>query len=220
MLYVLIVAAFTTVLVVANIISIKQVTVFGFRVTAGEIVFPVSYILGDVLTEVYGYRRARQAILVGFACNLLGVAAIAAGGALPSAPFWHDQAAYDAVFEYTPRLLAGSFVAYFVGELTNSAVMAKLKVATGGRFLWTRTISSTILGQGVDTFIAGTISFLGVVPDLWKMLLTVWIFKVLYEIAATPLTYLVVNKLKKVEGVDVYDAHTPVFGHRRGGMLS
>ena len=141
-------AIFTTCLVIANIIAVKLVDIFGLIVPAAVVIFPISYIFGDVLTEVYGYARARQVIWVGFSCNLLAVVAIWVAGSLPGASFWTGQAAYDQILGYTWRLLAASFAAYLVGEFLNSLVLAKLKVATRGRWLWLRTIGSTLIGEG------------------------------------------------------------------------
>jgi queuosine precursor transporter len=190
--FVIVVAVFVTCLITANITAVKLVDFFGFILPAGVIVFPISYIAGDVLTEVYGYRRARQAIWLGFFCNLIAVLAIWVGGILPAAPVWDGQGAYEQILGYTPRLLFASFLAYLVGEFANSMVLSRMKVATGGRWLWSRTVGSTFFGTVPPAVIVSAI-------------VAQWIFKSLYEIAATPLTYLVVNYLKRTEGVDVYD---------------
>lgn len=189
----------------------KVVDIRGLQVPAGTLtLFPVAYIFGDVLTEVYGFRRARQVIWLGFACNLLAVAAIYAGGALPAAAFWQDQEAYDTILGFTGRLLLASFAGYLAGEFVNSVVLARLKLVTGGRWLWTRTISSTIFGQFVDTGIFIVIAFGGVIPndELRTTFLHAWLVKVAYEALATPLTYYVVNFLKRVDASDVYDRET------------
>jgi uncharacterized integral membrane protein (TIGR00697 family) len=174
------------------------------------VIFPISYVIGDVLTEVWGYAVARRVIWLGFACNGLMVAAIWLGGALPAAPFWTGDAAYAAILGHTPRILAASFVAYLVGEFANSFVLAWLKVATRGRFLWLRTIGSTVVGQALDSGVFVTLAFVGTVPP--RVLLGIvggqWVFKVLYEATATPLTYAAVAWLKAREGVDVYDVAT------------
>lgn len=177
---------------------------------AGVIVFPLSYIVGDVLTEVYGYSRARKVIWLGFICNLIMVLAVWAGQVLPAAPFWQGQSAYELILGYTPRLLLASFLAYLVGEFANSFVLAKMKIATNGRWLWTRTIGSTIVGQGVDSLVFITIAFIGAMPlaALALTVVTQWLVKTIYETAATPLTYVVVNFLKAREGVDTYDHQT------------
>lgn len=201
-------ALFVTALITANVIAVKLVEVGGLVLPAAIVVFPLSYILADVLTEVYGYRQARRVIWLGFACNLVAVVAIAAGGALPPAPFWaENQPAYERILGATPRLLAASFAAYLVGELANALVLARMKVATRGRWLWARTIGSTLVGQGLDSLVFISLAFLGTIPlaALLGAIVTQWLLKTAYEAAATPLTYLVVGTLKRVEGLDVYD---------------
>ena len=204
---VLVVAGFITSLLIANIIAVKLIDIGGWILPAGIIIFPVSYILGDVLTEVYGYRRARQVIWLGFACNLLAVIAIWLGQVLPSAGFWDGQAAYERILGYTPRLLTASFLAYLMGEFANAFVLAKMKIATQGRWLWTRTIGSTLVGQALDSAVFMTVAFAGALPPtaLITAILVQWIAKSAYEAAATPLTYVVVYFLKRHEGLDVYD---------------
>ena len=202
-------ALFVTSLLTANIIAVKLIGVAGVVLPAGVVIFPLSYLFGDVLTEVYGYAETRRIIWLGFFCNLLMVAAISLGGALPAAGFWNGQAAYDQILGYAPRLLAASFVAYLVGEFANSIILAKLKILTRGRWLWTRTISSTLVGQGLDSAIFVVLAFAGTgVPSLESVIIAQWIFKSAYEILATPMTYLVVNFLKRIEGIDVYDRDT------------
>jgi queuosine precursor transporter len=208
--FVVVVALFVTALITANVTAVKLLGVFGLVLPAGVLVFPVSYICGDVLTEVYGYRVARRVIWLGFLCNLLAVAAIYLGGVLPAAPFWQDQQAYETILGYTPRLLAASFLAYLVGEFTNSYVLARMKVATNGRWLWSRTIGSTLVGQGLDSLVFVVLAFVGTIP-IWAMVSAVvaqWLVKSAYEALATPLTYAVVNRLKHTEGVDAYDRDT------------
>ncbi|MFN8405217.1 MAG: queuosine precursor transporter [Anaerolineales bacterium] len=212
-------AVFVTTLIVSNIIAVKLVNLFGLFVPAAVILFPVAYIFGDVLTEVYGYARARRVIWTGFFCNLIAVIAIWISGQLPTAPFWgligfatpeDAQQAYQAVLGLTPRLLAASFAGYLVGEFLNSLVLAKLKVRTAGRFLWLRTILSTIIGEGADSAIFLTVAFSGIIPasGLAQAILSQWSVKVIYETLATPLTYIVVNALKKAEGEDYFDSKT------------
>ncbi len=208
-----IVALFVTTLVVSNVIAVKLFEVGGLVLPAGVVIFPLSYIVGDVLTEVYGYARARRVIWLGFACNLLAVVAIWVAIALPPAGFWApNQAAYETVLGFTPRLLAASFAAYLVGEFANAAVLARMKVATHGRYLWTRTIGSTLVGEGLDSAVFITLAFAGVMPPaaLLPTIATQWLAKTGYEVLATPLTYAVVNWLKRVERVDVYDRTTPL----------
>jgi len=208
--FLIIAALFVTCLVTSNITAVKLARLFGLTLPAAVIVFPLSYIFGDVLTEVYGYRQARLVIWLGFGCNLLAVAAIAAAGALPAAGFWQDQAAYDAILGHTPRILAASFAAYLVGEFANAYVLAKLKVATAGRHLWARTIGSTLVGQGLDSAVFIAAAFGGILPAgaLATTILSQWLFKSAYEAIATPATYAIVNRLKQVEGIDVYDVGT------------
>lgn len=205
--FVAVVAVFVTCLITANVMAVKLMEVGGVVVNAAVLIFPVSYIVGDILTEVYGFRTARGVIWLGFLCNLLAVAAISAGGAMPAAGFWDGQGAYERILGYTPRILAASFCAYLVGELVNSMVLSRLKVATNGRFLWLRTISSTVVGQGLDSLVFVTLAFAFTIPAgaILAVVLTQWVVKSLYEAAATPLTYLVVNRLKRLEGLDVYD---------------
>jgi queuosine precursor transporter len=208
--FVFIVAVFATCLITANIIAVKMVRVFGLFVPAAIIIFPLSYVFGDVLTEVYGYRQARRVIWLGFFCNLLVVAAIWIAQILPGAPFWDAQSAYERVLGYTPRLLAASFIAYLAGEFANSFVLAKMKIATKGRWLWTRTIGSTLVGQALDSAIFITLAFTGTIPApmLLTAIVTQWLFKSAYEAVVTPFTYWIVTFLKKHEGIDVYDRDT------------
>ncbi|HEU5438257.1 MAG TPA: queuosine precursor transporter [Ktedonobacterales bacterium] len=211
--FVVLAGLFVTCLIVANIIAVKILALpFGLFVPAGVVIFPLSYLFGDVLTEVYGFAAARRVIWLGFACNLVAVAAIALAGALPAAPFWPQQAAYSTILGFTPVLLIASFCAYVIGEFLNSFVLAKLKIATNGRWLWTRTIGSTLVGEGADTLVFITIAFglTGVFTggELLTAILVQWAFKVLYEVVATPLTYAVVGYLKRAEGLDVYDVGT------------
>ncbi|MCD6161333.1 MAG: queuosine precursor transporter [candidate division Zixibacteria bacterium] len=217
--FVFIAGIFISTLIISNIIAVKLVNIFGLYLPAAVILFPLTYIVGDVLTEVYGYARARQVIWIGFFCNLLAVGAIWLAGLLPAAPFWNAgaygsaaeaQNAYKAILGFAPRLLAASFIAYLAGEFLNSYVLAKLKVSTSGRFLWLRTIGSTIVGQGVDSAIFISAAFWGVFPasSLWMAIVSQWLFKAAYETIATPLTYYVVNKLKRIEGTDYYDTDT------------
>jgi len=208
--FLIIVALFVTCLITANITAVKLIDLYGFILPAAIFVFPLSYIIGDVLTEVYGYRRARQVIWLGFFCNLITVAAIGLGQILPPASFWDGQEAYVRILGYAPRLLIASFVAYLVGEFANAFVLAKMKIATRGRWLWTRTIGSTLIGQGLDSLFFITIAFAGLIPlrGLITAIVTQWLAKSLYEAAVTPLTYAAVRFLKGKEGMDVYDEET------------
>lgn len=212
-LFVAITALFVTSLIAANVIAVKLIAPFGWVVPAGIIVFPVTYIFGDVLTEVYGYARARLVIWLGFLCNLVFVLAVVAAQEIGGAGnVWTegDQAAYERILGYTPRLLAASFAGYLVGEFVNSFVLARLKLATAGRLLWLRTISSTALGQAFDSAVFATIAFWGEVPGpvLRDIVWHNWALKTAYEALATPVTYLIVNRLKAIEGIDIYDRDT------------
>lgn len=208
--FVAIAGIFITSLITANIIAVKLVEIFGFILPAGVVIFPISYIFGDILTEVYGYKLTRLVIWLGFFCNLLAVVAISIAQALPPASFWDGQAAYEAILGYTPRLLLASFVAYLIGEFANSYVLARMKIVTQGRHLWLRTIGSTIVGQGLDSFVFITLAFVGTIPaaGLVNAILTQWVFKSFYEALVTPLTYAITNRLKHIEGVDTYDYET------------
>jgi hypothetical protein len=208
--FVLCVAFFITCLITANITAVKIVNLFGFVLPAAIVIFPLSYIFGDVLTEVYGYRQARRVIWLGFLCNLVAVGAIWVGQVLPSASFWQGQGAYERILGYTPRLLAASFLAYLVGEFVNSFVLAKMKIVTQGRWLWMRTIGSTLVGQALDSVVFMTIAFTGQIPlgGLVSAIVTQWLAKSAYEAAVTPFTYLVVRFLKRREGQDAYDTET------------
>jgi len=208
-LFVAVAAFFVTTLVVSNIIAVKLVEISGQVFPAGLVIFPLSYLLGDVLTEVYGFRAARAVIWLGFACSLLAVAAIQAAIHLPPAGFWSDnQGAYELTLGTTWRIFLASLAAYLVGEFANATVLARMKVATGGRWLWSRTIGSTVVGQGLDSLIFVTVAFAGTGADLGNPIVTTWLIKVGYEAAATPLTYAIVNALKRREGLDVFDADT------------
>jgi uncharacterized integral membrane protein (TIGR00697 family) len=206
-------AVFVTCLITANIIAVKPVMIGPLLFPAAVVIFPISYIFGDILTEVYGYARSRQVIWIGFGCNLLAVVAIAVGGWLPPAPFWSEggnQTAYAAILGGTPRVLAASFIAYLVGEFLNSFVLAKMKIATRGRWLWTRTIGSTLVGQLADSAVFITAAFAGLWPDdqMFAAIVTQWLMKSGYETLVTPLTYAAIAFLKRVENEDYYDYQT------------
>jgi len=208
--FVVITACFITCLIAANIIAVKLIRVFGLVLPAAIIIFPVSYICGDVLTEVYGYRQARKVIWLGFVCNLLVVVVFWLGQLLPAAPFWDAQGAYERILGSTPRILLASFLAYLAVEFANAYVLAKMKIATRGRWLWSRTIGSTVVGQGLDSLIFITLALAGTIPLGWlgSPIVSQWLVKCVYEAAATPLTFAVVNSLKQHEGIDVYDYDT------------
>jgi uncharacterized integral membrane protein (TIGR00697 family) len=203
-------ALFVTCLLTANVIAVKLVAVGGIVLPAAMIIFPLSYVLADVLTEVWGYGAARRVIWLGFGCNVVMVVAIWIAGEMPGAGFWKGQAAWTEILGQTPRLLAASFLAYLVGEFANAFVLAKLKIATRGRWLWTRTIGSTVVGEGLDSAVFITLAFAGQVPGsvLVGMVGAQWAAKVIYEAAATPLTYAAVGWLKSRERMDTFDYET------------
>ncbi|MQG21374.1 MAG: queuosine precursor transporter [SAR202 cluster bacterium] len=207
---------FITTLLTANITAVKLAD-FGTFPLIGEtvlpaaiIIFPLSYIVGDILTEVYGFAATRRVIWMGFFANLILVIFIYLCQLLPPAVFWNGQEAYENILGFTSRLLIASFTAYLVGEFANSMILARLKVITEGRWLFIRTISSTVVGQGIDSALFITIAFLNVLDgsDLIRMIALQWSFKVLYEVIATPLTYAIVGFLKQKENIDIYDEET------------
>lgn len=208
--FLVIAVLFVTCLIVSNITAVKLIDVAGFIIPGAIVIFPISYIIGDVLTEVYGFAKARTVIWLGFGANLFAVATFALVGVLPAAGFWEGGDAYEAILGATPRILAASFAAYLVGEFANSYILARLKVAMEGRHLWVRTIGSSVVGQTLDSMVFITIAFAGVFPTavLVSLVLTQIVFKLGYEILATPITYAVVNWLKKSEGVDHFDRTT------------
>jgi hypothetical protein len=217
-------AAFVTVLLLSNVIGAGKVATIdlpGLGATpfgAGILFFPVSYVIGDVLTEVYGYGRARRCIWAGF-CAMLFMAFMAAVVvALPPDAGWTGQAAYEQVFGQVPRIVFASIVAFWAGEFANSYVLARMKVWTEGRHLWTRTIGSTFVGQGIDSLLFYPLAFFGVweTETLLKVLLIQWALKVAWEAILTPVTYAVVGWLKRREGVDVYDRATDFTPFRAG----
>lgn len=211
-------AAFVTILLLSNVIGAGKVAVIqlpgigAWPFGAGILFFPISYVIGDVLTEVYGYARARRCIWAGFSALLFMALMALVVVALPPSPDWGGQAAYEQVFGQVPRIVFASIAAFWAGEFVNSYVLARMKVLTKGRHLWTRTIGSTLAGQGVDSLIFYPLAFLGAAG--WtdalvvKVLFTQWVLKVGWEAVLTPLTYAVVGWLKRREGVDVYDEGT------------
>ena len=205
------IAAFVAILLLSNLIgAAKLSTVGGFTFGAGILFFPLGYVLGDVLTEVYGYARARRCVWAGFAAMLFMALMSWVVVKLPPAEGWPDQKAYEAVFGNTWRIVFASLAAFWAGELANSFVLAKMKLLTEGRHLWMRTIGSTIVGQGVDSLLFYPLAFVGVWsnPQVLTVMVTNWMLKVAWEAVLTPLTYLVVNGLKRAEGLDVYDEGT------------
>jgi len=205
---VIIAAIFVTCLITANTIAVKVISLGPFILPAAIIIFPLSYIFGDILTEVYGYRWARRVIWLGFFCNLIFVIFAWVGQILPPAPFWELQEAYKSILGYARRLLVASFCGYLVGEFANSFILAKMKILTRGRWLWSRTIGSTIVGQGLDSLVFITLAFVGTPSFMLIMILYHWLAKTILEAIATPFTYAVVNFLKKKEAIDTYDYQT------------
>jgi uncharacterized integral membrane protein (TIGR00697 family) len=205
--YHLLVNIFVIVLLVSNLVAGKICRIGPFTVSGAQLLFPVTYIFGDIFTEVYGYAGSRRAIWVGFLASVLLAAMGIAVVALPPAPEWHDQEAFAKVFGFVPRIVVASLAAYWAGEFTNSLVMAKMKLRTGGRHLWMRTIGSTVVGQAVDTGLFMVLIFAGIQPvgTILQLIVSGYFGKVAYEALATPVTYAVVNALKRSEGVDVFD---------------
>jgi uncharacterized integral membrane protein (TIGR00697 family) len=211
--------AFVVILLVSNLIAQKvcllgPISVFGwsigpFAVSGAVLLFPVTYIFGDVFTEVYGFAASRRAIWLGFFGTALLYFIGAIVIALPSAPGWHNQQAFSTVFGFIPRILVASLIAFWAGEFANSYTMARLKLVTNGRKLWTRTIGSTVVGQAVDTVLVITLTFGGIYPIriLINIIVTGYALKVGYEVIATPITYLVINWLKRAEHSDAFDRH-------------
>ncbi len=201
-------AAFVTCLIIANVTAGRLVDFWGVVLPGAVLIFPISYIFGDILTEVYGFRRSRLVIWLGLGANLFMAFFFLLVNVLPAPVWWQAEArSYSVVLGLAPRSVASSIVAYFVGEYLNSVVMSRMKVLTKGKLLWTRTIGSTVIGEGADTliFITGTFAGLMDLKDLFFLILAQYIFKVVYEIIATPLTYLAVFKIKKIEKIDTYD---------------
>lgn len=198
---------FVTCLLISNIIASKLMEVGGIVLPSAVILFPVTYILADVFTEVYGFKKTRMVIWIGFAANAFMSLVFLIVIALPHPSFFANQAAYATVLGSTPRVLAASLAGYWAGEFSNSIVLSVLKKATQGRYLWTRTISSTIVGEGLDTILFISIAFVGTMPGpaLLQMMLAQYLFKVSYEVICTPLTYLVVGFIKRKEQIDTFD---------------
>lgn len=198
---------FVAVLIVSNIASSKIVSVNGILFDGGTILFPLAYIFGDILTEVYGYARARRVIWTGFAALVLTIATLAVVQYLPPAADWPNQASYEAVLGFIPRIVGASMVAYLVGEFLNSFVLAKMKLRSKGKDLWQRLIGSTFVGQAADTVIFTVLAFAGTLPvsALINIMLTVYVIKLALEVLLLPLTYRIVAALKRLERADTFD---------------
>lgn len=203
-------ALFVAVLLISNVASTKIVDLWFFTFDGGTLLFPLSYIFGDILTEVYGYGRSRKVIWLGFASALLMSLVFILVGKMPSARGWENQEAYEKILGLTPRIVLASLAAYFSGEFSNSFVLAKMKILTRGRHLWMRTIGSTLVGELVDTLLFVMIAFGGTLSAglLWTVVISNYVFKTAVEALFTPLTYWIVRVLKRAEGADYYDLHT------------
>lgn len=198
---------FCVCLIAANLLETKQISVLGVSLTGGLIVFPVSYIINDCVCEVWGYRKARLLIWLGFAMNFLFVALGAICDVIPGAPYWHNDAGFHAVFGLAPRIAAASFVAFLVGSFVNAYVMSKMKISSHGKHFSARAILSTVFGESADSLIFFPLAFYGIIPAYQLLLLMAWqvMLKTLYEIVALPVTERVVRRMKAHEGEDVYD---------------
>lgn len=201
---------FVSVLLISNIASTKIVDFGIFTFDAGTLLFPLSYIFGDILTEVYGYKRSRKVIWLGFFMALLMSLVFILVGKLPASPDWPNQEAYNAILGMTPRIIFASLVAYALGSFSNAFVLAKMKIWTQGKKLWTRTIGSTLIGELIDSIIFILVAFAGILPSslLVTLIISNYVFKTLIEVVLTPVTYKVVKFLKEREGEDYYDKDT------------
>lgn len=205
--FVIISILFVSSLLLSNVITGKLILIAGMVLPGAVILFPLTYILGDVLTEVYGFQKARMVIWVGFLCNILMVGVFVLVMTIPSPDFFASESAFASVLGMTPRIVFASLLAYLAGEFCNSVLLSRLKIMTGGRLLWLRTIGSSLAGEGLDTVIFISLAFWGTMPApvLGQMMLFQYLFKIAYETAVTPLTYWVVGYLKRREGFDNYD---------------
>ena len=209
--YDFVMAAFCVVLVLSNVVGAAKVaTLGGLTFGAGILFFPLSYVLGDVLTEIYGYARARRVIWAGFGATVFAAIMCWVIVIMPPAPGWKGQEVYEAAFGQVWRIVGASVIAFWAGEFVNSYVLARMKILTAGRHLWSRTIGSTVFGQGIDSLIFYPLAFLGVwtTEQVVTVMITNWGLKVLWEVVLTPVTYAVVGFLKRREGVDVFDEGT------------
>lgn len=206
----IIIGLFVAVLLISNIASTKIILFGPFTFDGGTLLFPLSYIFGDILTEVYGYQKSRKVIWTGFFCAALMSAILFIVGKLPAAADWPYQEDYNHILGLSMRIICASLIAYFAGEFSNSYILAKLKIKTAGKFLWLRTITSTLVGEGFDTLLFVAIAFAGLMPNslLFALIISNYIFKVGIEVLFTPLTYAVVRFLKHEEKEDYYDRNT------------
>lgn len=208
--YDIILASFVGALIISNIAAVKLIEIGPILTDGGAILFPITYIFGDIITEVYGFKYARRAIWTVFAIMTVASITFLVVGALPAAADWGNQDAWDAILGFVPRIVVASLIAFLVGQFVNSVIVAKLKVKTGGKKMWVRLIGSTIVGQLIDTTIFGLIAFAGIIGgwDMAKFILFGWAFKTIVEMIMLPVTYKVINYLKKDENKDVYDKKT------------
>lgn len=206
----IIMALFVAVLLISNVASTKLTSFWGLTFDAGTLLFPLSYIFGDILTEVYGYKKSRKVIWTGFFSVMLMSAILMVVTALPPAADWPYNDVFKEIIGLTPRIALASLIAFFAGEFSNSYIMAKMKIYFQGKSLWVRTIGSTFVGEGVDTILFVLIAFYGIFPNevLFAIIISNYIFKVGIEILFTPITYKAVNFLKKAEKEDYYDNNT------------
>jgi uncharacterized integral membrane protein (TIGR00697 family) len=201
---------FVVVLIISNLVAAKYFAIGPMRISAAQILFPITYIFGDIFTEVYGYSASRRAIWYGFFASFLLVVISYIAVVIPPAPEFRDQAAFETIFRPVGRIVAASLLAYWCGEFANSFTLARLKLLTRGRYLWTRTIGSTVIGQAVDTTVVMFAAFYGTRPVsvIVSLVVSGYVIKVVYETLMTPVTYAVVNWLKRAEGVDYFDYNT------------
>lgn len=205
--YFIVAIAFVTFLMISNTVATKIVSLFGFTLPGSVILFPFTYIFGDILTEVYGYHGSRPIIWAGFSASIIMALSYALVQHLPPAPVWKNQEAFELILGITPRIVLGSLVAYIIGEFANSFVISKMKVLTKGRYLWARVVGSTVIGQALDSTVFILIAFGGIIAskDIVPIIISAYIAKVIVEIVMTPLTYKIVSFLKKKENLDTYD---------------
>ncbi|MFA5931744.1 MAG: queuosine precursor transporter [archaeon] len=205
-----ILALFVATLLISNIASSKILLLGPFTFDGGTLLFPIAYIFGDVLTEVYGYSKARKVIWIGFFCAILMSVVFAIVQFLPPAVGWENQTAFELILGITPRIVLASLIAYLAGSFSNSFILAKMKLITKGKYLWSRTIGSTIIGEGIDTILFCTIAFFGILPIelLVAVIVSNYLFKVGIEVLFTPITYKIIKLLKRKEGLDYFDKKT------------
>ncbi len=201
---------FVTVLLISNLVAPKFFALGPLRISAAQILFPITYIFGDIFTEVYGYAASRRAIWYGFGASFLLALISYVAAVVPPAPEYRDQAAFETIFKPIGRIVAASLLAYWLGEFANSYTLAQLMLLTKGRYLWTRIVGSTVVGQAIDTTVVMFAAFYGTrsTQVIWQLILSGYLIKVVYETLMTPVTYAVIGFLKRSEGVDHFDYGT------------